>query len=157
VQAEYLTVDEVFTSPGTTYVIPIYQRNYAWGVEQIEQLVDDVWTAARDADAAHYFLGNLVVAQRWAGEDEVGARRLEVIDGQQRLTTLSLLLGALSAEPPPGPARVRLASEGERRPLRPWRSGRGGRHRDPHGLQGRAPGARVAGGRPSTRSASRPF
>jgi len=108
VQAEYLTVDAVFTSPGTSYVVPIYQRNYAWGLEQIEQLVDDVRTAW-DADADHYFLGNLVVAQRPSDDPAEGARTLEVIDGQQRLTTLWLLLTALPTDPPPE-GRLRYAS-----------------------------------------------
>ncbi len=95
VQAALLTVEQIFTEAGTSYVIPIYQRNYAWREEQIEQLVDDVWTAARDDGQDQYFLGNLVVAERKPGDGSADGRSLEVIDGQQRLTTLSLLLRAL--------------------------------------------------------------
>jgi len=95
VEAELLTVQQIFTEVGTSYVVPVYQRNYAWREEQIEQLVDDVWTAARDEGQDQYFLGNLVVARRTPADGPGTARSLEVIDGQQRLTTLSLLLRAL--------------------------------------------------------------
>lgn len=108
VQAELLTVEKVFADPRTSYVVPIYQRNYAWGAEQIEQLVDDVWTAARDTKTERYFLGNLVVAQRTTTEAE--GRQLEVIDGQQRLTTLALLLRALPGGDAEPARRLRYAS-----------------------------------------------
>lgn len=61
------------------YEVPIYQRNYAWGSDQIEQLIEDIRSNKND-----YFLGNLIVNQK---ENNV----YEVIDGQQRLTTLFLL------------------------------------------------------------------
>lgn len=61
------------------YEVPIYQRNYAWGSDQIEQLIEDIKSTDDD-----YFLGNLIVNQK---ENNV----YEVIDGQQRLTTLFLL------------------------------------------------------------------
>ena len=59
--------------------MPIYQRNYAWGEMQIEQLIEDILGSSKD-----YFLGNLIVNQT---DNHV----YEVIDGQQRLTTLFLL------------------------------------------------------------------
>ena len=105
VRAELLTVEHVFADAATSYVVPVYQRNYAWRAEQIEQLVDDIWTAARDADTERYFLGNLVVAQRTTTETE--GRHLEVVDGQQRLTTLALLLRALPEGYVPRPFSVR--------------------------------------------------
>lgn len=108
VQADLLTVEQVFKDPATFYVVPVYQRNYAWRVEQIEQLVDDVWTAARDGNAERYFLGNLVVAQRTTSETE--GSHLEVIDGQQRLTTLALLLRALPGGDAEPARRLRYAS-----------------------------------------------
>lgn len=61
------------------YLVPIYQRNYAWNETQIEQLIEDIESSNRD-----YFLGNLIVNQT---DNNV----YEVIDGQQRLTTLYLL------------------------------------------------------------------
>lgn len=65
------------------YVIPIYQRNYAWTEVEIIQLIDDVESSI-DTPTDSYFLGNLIV--NWLDTDTY-----EVIDGQQRLTTLYLL------------------------------------------------------------------
>ena len=61
------------------YLIPIYQRNYAWGKDEIETLLDDV-----SSNDGEYFIGSLVVREK----DGL----FEVIDGQQRLTTLFLIL-----------------------------------------------------------------
>lgn len=61
------------------YEIPIYQRNYAWGEKQIEQLLEDIGMSK-----GNYFLGTLIVNQK-------DVDTFEVIDGQQRLTTLFLV------------------------------------------------------------------
>ncbi|WP_230088837.1 DUF262 domain-containing protein [Exiguobacterium abrahamii] len=68
----------------TNYSVPIYQRNYAWNELQILQLIEDIDSAILDNDDQTYFLGNLIVNQT---DNNV----YEVIDGQQRLTTLYLL------------------------------------------------------------------
>ena len=65
------------------YLVPIYQRNYAWSEMQIEQLIEDIESSI-DGTNKNYFLGNLIVNQT---DNNV----YEVIDGQQRLTTLYLL------------------------------------------------------------------
>ncbi|MDA3052841.1 DUF262 domain-containing HNH endonuclease family protein [Campylobacter sp. JMF_01 NE2] len=65
------------------YIIPIYQRNYAWEKDEIEQLLTDIY----DSDNK-YYLGNLIV-------DEANPNEFYVIDGQQRLTTIFLLLSYL--------------------------------------------------------------
>jgi hypothetical protein len=109
VQATLLSVGEI-AEADVSYVVPIYQRNYAWREEQIEQLVDDVWTAAQDAAQDQYFLGNLVVAEAPALGAHGTGRALEVIDGQQRLTTLLLLLHALGDAHPAPPLGLRYAS-----------------------------------------------
>ena len=85
---ELLTVGKLFTD---NYLIPIYQRNYAWRAEQIEQLISDIQDSVVGGQD-NYFLGNLVVIKR-GREDE-----FEVIDGQQRLTTLYLLLTFLEQD-----------------------------------------------------------
>ncbi|MDF9278423.1 DUF262 domain-containing HNH endonuclease family protein [Arthrobacter sp. EH-1B-1] len=95
--ANLFTVGELFDEVKTHYEIPIYQRNYAWGVEQIEQLIDDVWAAAQ-AEADHYFLGNLIVARKPPRPKRDGVT-FEVVDGQQRLTTLLMLLAHLGVAP----------------------------------------------------------
>lgn len=92
-----LTVHDIFGDARTSYTVPIYQRNYAWKAEQIEQLIEDVRDALAQGDD-EYFLGNLVVTR--SGQPR-SSRILdhvdfEVIDGQQRLTTLHLLMTYLS-------------------------------------------------------------
>ena len=74
------------------YLIPMYQRNYAWGEGEINQLIQDIEDFARTGKP--YYIGTLVVFDR----DENGKNVYEVIDGQQRLTTLSLLAMALKHE-----------------------------------------------------------
>lgn len=73
------------------YRVPVYQRNYAWGEEEIRQLIDDILDAARDPSVAEYFLGNIVVSSADGSMEHPFA----VVDGQQRLTTLHLLAGWL--------------------------------------------------------------
>ncbi len=65
------------------YVIPRYQRAYAWEREQIEQLIDDIL----DFEQNNYYIGSLIIAKVEGLENTY-----EVVDGQQRLTTLYLLL-----------------------------------------------------------------
>jgi hypothetical protein len=77
------------------FEIPSYQRPYAWEREQAGELFDDLDRALGDKkaeDAAPYFLGSIVVIKT---DDRPNA---QVVDGQQRLTTLTLLLSALRAE-----------------------------------------------------------
>ena len=82
----------LFSEVGVRYVIPRYQRAYAWEEKEIEQLIDDI---CDDNDPKRdYYIGSLIVARRKAG-DEV---EYEVIDGQQRLTTIYLLLQCLLDE-----------------------------------------------------------
>ena len=77
------------TGVGTKYTVPLYQREYAWGEMEIHQLLDDLWEAysqnRKQNKARNYHLGTLVVFQ---SEKE---NSFELVDGQQRLTTLSLL------------------------------------------------------------------
>ena len=74
--------DETLFDKEVHYVIPRYQRAYAWEDKEIVQLIDDINDSVGD-----YYIGSLVVA-KVKGREE----RYEVVDGQQRLTTLYLLL-----------------------------------------------------------------
>jgi len=74
--------DETLFDKEAHYVIPRYQRAYAWEDKEIVQLIDDINDSVGD-----YYIGSLVVA-KVKGREE----RYEVVDGQQRLTTLYLLL-----------------------------------------------------------------
>ncbi|EFT5560729.1 DUF262 domain-containing protein, partial [Salmonella enterica] len=70
------------------YLIPMYQRNYAWGEGEITQLVQDILDyqqkSLHSLYPQTYYIGTLVVFTRPDGD-------AEIIDGQQRFTTLSLL------------------------------------------------------------------
>ena len=82
--------DIYFSNKGASvlYKIPIYQRNYAWEREEIEALIKDVYDSlGKDV----YYIGTLVTYKR----DE---NIFEVIDGQQRLTTIYIILKALGIE-----------------------------------------------------------
>lgn len=76
-----ISVSSVFES--INYLVPIYQRNFAWTEVQIVQLIEDIESSINGPEK-NYFLGNLIVNQT---DNNV----FEVIDGQQRLTTLYLL------------------------------------------------------------------
>lgn len=71
---------------GAHYVIPLYQRAYAWEDEEIKQLIDDINDTTGD-----YYIGSLIVAKIKA-KVKGKVETYEVVDGQQRLTTLYLLL-----------------------------------------------------------------
>lgn len=89
-----LTIAELFNSEAC-YTVPIYQRNYAWQAEQIEQMLRDIQDALNDQKKS-YFLGNLIVTRHPRSDGSTAAPyNYEVIDGQQRLTTLYLLLRLL--------------------------------------------------------------
>ncbi len=70
------------------YLVPMYQRNYAWGEGEINQLIQDVQDYQQHKPDQPYYIGTLVVFERSDGQ-------FEVIDGQQRFTTLTLLAFAL--------------------------------------------------------------
>lgn len=73
------------------FVIPIYQRAYSWTQRQCEELWRDILRAAK-VDGRH-FVGTVLYTPE--DDDEQGHHRFAIIDGQQRLTTLTLLLAAL--------------------------------------------------------------
>lgn len=75
---------EGLLNDGNKYIIPMYQRNYAWGEAEITQLIKDVADYQEKDPAKPYYIGTLVVYKRNDGS-------FEIIDGQQRFTTLVLL------------------------------------------------------------------
>lgn len=79
------------------FEIPSYQRAYAWGVDEASALLDDLLYATNAGSADDpdpYFLGSIVLAK------EEASAAAKVIDGQQRLTTLTILLAVLAASFP---------------------------------------------------------
>ncbi|WP_286230599.1 DUF262 and DUF1524 domain-containing protein [Neobacillus mesonae] len=75
------------------FIIPIYQRKYSWTIEQCRQLWNDIVRAASDEEIKGHFVGSIVYIEK--GLYQISAvPQLLVIDGQQRMTTLTLLLAA---------------------------------------------------------------
>lgn len=72
------------------FVIPVYQRNYDWKIENCKQLYDDLVKVVRNNRKNHFF-GSIVSTYNPDGDNE----EYQIIDGQQRLTTVSLLLLAM--------------------------------------------------------------
>ena len=72
------------------FIIPVYQRNYDWKMEHCKQLYDDLVKVIRQNRKSHFF-GSIVSVQSETGTME----EFLIIDGQQRLTTISLLLLAI--------------------------------------------------------------
>lgn len=86
--AEY-AIGKIFSSD-FEYHIPSYQRPYAWTVDQADELFEDLYSFYQTEKEEGYFLGSLVLIKT---ENEP---KSEVIDGQQRLTTLTILLAAIA-------------------------------------------------------------
>ena len=72
------------------YAIPLYQRNFAWTYDEIEQLLNDVADAFQENRDNYYYIGTLVVNK----ENDI----FKIIDGQQRTTALNLIALALKHE-----------------------------------------------------------
>lgn len=90
---EERSISQIFLEDtDTKYIVPIYQRNYAWGEIEIKALVRDVYDAWSKTKTQKnpYYIGTLVTYER-------GEKMYEVIDGQQRLTTIYIVLKALAA------------------------------------------------------------
>lgn len=84
-----------FLRKSPQFVIPIYQRNYSWTETQCRQLWADLIRAGRDDKVNAHFIGSIVYVER--GLSTVTTEEaLLVIDGQQRLTTSTLLIAALA-------------------------------------------------------------
>lgn len=82
-----LSISELFGDTTSLYKIPKYQRPYKWESEQVEQLWDDI-LESHENGVINYFLGSVITASSY---DEPQSPYIDVVDGQQRLTTLMIL------------------------------------------------------------------
>ena len=91
IKATELPIVDIFNND-YRFEIPDYQRPYAWTIDQADALLDDLLHATRDipsvGDASPYFMGSIVVIKNGDDPDYV-------VDGQQRVTTLTIMLCAL--------------------------------------------------------------
>lgn len=84
-----------FLKNSTQFVIPIYQRTYSWDEKQCNQLWEDILRTGGSDDITAHFIGSIVYVEKGLSNVTNWSPQL-VIDGQQRLTTISLLLEALA-------------------------------------------------------------
>ena len=84
-----LTISQLFSSSNEQFFIPAYQRRYSWERKQIEELYNDINFLKNDDT---HFLGSIVCL---TSNHTVGINTLELVDGQQRITSLSIFLKAI--------------------------------------------------------------
>ncbi len=92
------TIDIFFGLPSTIFSIPAYQRNYTWAEENCKKLLQDIVSISQNKKT--HFMGSITYILRWI-DDEESLRQLQeylIIDGQQRITTLMLLLKAIETK-----------------------------------------------------------
>lgn len=88
------TINNIATG-NTRFLIPYYQRPYAWGAVEVRQLLDDISSSMSISPAKDYYIGNIVCSPAPSDRNALENNALKVIDGQQRLTTLLLILSTL--------------------------------------------------------------
>src|SRR5690349_6275129 len=99
-QPNYLELVKIFGAE-TRYTVPLFQRSYVWSQEEqwqplwddLSDLADRVLTTEADKTVAGHFLGTVVLEQAKSKTGTIGRR--EIIDGQQRLTTLQIVFKAV--------------------------------------------------------------
>lgn len=84
-----------FLKKSQQFVIPIYQRSYSWTEKECRQLWDDIVRTGSNDDISAHFVGSIVYIEKGLS-NLTSMEPMLVIDGQQRLTTLTLLLTALA-------------------------------------------------------------
>jgi len=89
-KANETKVEDFLSSNKTQFIIPVYQRNYDWSISQCKQLLDDILEVGTNNKMNAHFIGSLV----YVHDDIYTATRIKeltIIDGQQRITTLTLI------------------------------------------------------------------
>ncbi|MCQ2905048.1 DUF262 domain-containing protein [Helicobacter pylori] len=92
------TINDFFALTGTIFSIPVYQRNYTWAEENCEKLLQDIVSISQNKKT--HFMGSITYILHFYA-DEKSLRQLQefvIIDGQQRITTLMLLLKAIETK-----------------------------------------------------------
>ncbi len=89
-KANEINLNRFLSQSDTQFVIPVYQRNYDWSQSQCKQILDDILEIGTNSKMNAHFIGSIV----YVHDDDYsvsGIRELTIIDGQQRLTTLTLI------------------------------------------------------------------
>ncbi|MFH0768653.1 MAG: DUF262 domain-containing HNH endonuclease family protein [Chloroflexota bacterium] len=109
IESDKLLVNEVFKK---WYRIPEYQRPYVWEPDQVLELLEDVYSARQSNPESQYFLGSLVLKKTEKHEGTTKYEEYDLLDGQQRLTTLFLITAVIrDLTPTTNEARLKACKE----------------------------------------------
>lgn len=92
IESDKLLVKDVFSK---WFRIPEYQRPYVWDTDQVSELLDDVMQARNSNPESQYFLGSMVLQKREKEDGSTKYEECDLLDGQQRLTTLFLITAVI--------------------------------------------------------------
>lgn len=92
IKCEKKIIREIFSM---WYCIPDYQRSYVWDTDQVRDLLEDTFAAYQENRDAQYFLGSMVLKINEKTDHDVSYTEYELLDGQQRLTTMFLILACM--------------------------------------------------------------
>ena len=113
IESAKVVIKDVFSN--FWFCIPAYQRSYVWGKDEISELIDDVHYASEHSPVGQYFLGSMVLQKKYVQtKHRVSFELHDVLDGQQRLTTLLLMIAVirdLAPDDEPGKKLRRLCGE----------------------------------------------
>ena len=88
-EVNLVTINSLFANAAEQFLIPSYQRRYSWGSLQVKELIDDVMSS--NIQEGH--LLGMIILHRYLDNNGF---KIDVVDGQQRLTTISLILKAMA-------------------------------------------------------------
>lgn len=109
IESDKLLVNQVFQK---WYRVPEYQRPYVWESDQVLELLDDVYSAQESNRDSEYFLGSLVLKKTEKHEGSTKYEEYDLLDGQQRLTTLFLITAVIrDLTPSTNEARLKNCKE----------------------------------------------
>ncbi len=97
-KATQSAINDFFALTGTIFSIPVYQRNYAWEEKNCEKLLQDIVSISQNKKT--HFMSSITYILHLV-DDEKSLRKLQefvIIDGQQRITTIMLLLKAIETK-----------------------------------------------------------
>jgi len=92
-EARQISIEDFLSSNKTRFIIPVYQRNYDWKEKNCSQLFEDIKNIGLQSERKSHFMGSIVYVAN-SDTDSIDLKEYVIIDGQQRLTTLTLFLKA---------------------------------------------------------------
>jgi len=93
-EARQISIDDFLSTNKTRFIIPVYQRNYDWREKNCLQLFNDIEDASINENVKSHFMGSIVYISN-SKTESIDLKEFIIIDGQQRLTTVTLFLKAL--------------------------------------------------------------